>query len=185
MHETTYHRPSTVDEAAALFAKGSDSKYLAGGHTLLPVMKARLASPSDVIDLAKIKDLVGIQSVGRCADHQGGDHLFRHHEQRRGEEQHSRAGASHVGARRSGGALSRHHRRLHRQQRSGGGLSRRRARAQRHGDDQQAHRSRPTISSRACFRPRSRTARSLPRSPSRSRPRRAIRKCAIRRRASR
>ena len=64
MHETNYHRPSTVDEAAALFAKGSDSKYLAGGHTLLPVMKARLASPSDVIDLAKIKDLIGIQSLG-------------------------------------------------------------------------------------------------------------------------
>jgi carbon-monoxide dehydrogenase medium subunit len=64
MHETTYHRPSSVDEAAALFAKGSDSKYLAGGHTLLPVMKARLASPSDLIDLAKIKDLVGIQSSG-------------------------------------------------------------------------------------------------------------------------
>src|SRR3954470_16316647 len=64
MHETNYHRPSTVDEAAALFAKGSDSKYLAGGHTLLPVMKARLASPSDLIDLAKIKDLVGIQSSG-------------------------------------------------------------------------------------------------------------------------
>src|SRR5258708_27079935 len=64
MHETNYHRPATVDEAAALFAKGSDSKYLAGGHTLLPVMKQRLASPSDVIDLAKIKDLVGIQSLG-------------------------------------------------------------------------------------------------------------------------
>ena len=59
MHETNYHRPATVDEAAALFAKGADSKYLAGGHTLLPVMKARLASPTDVIDLAKIKDLVG------------------------------------------------------------------------------------------------------------------------------
>jgi aerobic carbon-monoxide dehydrogenase medium subunit len=64
MHETTYHRPSTVDEAAALFAKGSESKYLAGGHTLLPVMKARLASPSDVIDLSRIKDLVGVQSGG-------------------------------------------------------------------------------------------------------------------------
>jgi carbon-monoxide dehydrogenase medium subunit len=64
MHETNYNRPATVDEAAALFAKGSDSKYLAGGHTLLPVMKARLASPSDVIDLAKIKDLVGVQSGG-------------------------------------------------------------------------------------------------------------------------
>jgi aerobic carbon-monoxide dehydrogenase medium subunit len=60
MYQTTYHRPSSVDEAAALFAKGSESKYLAGGHTLIPVMKQRLASPSDVIDLAKIKDLVGI-----------------------------------------------------------------------------------------------------------------------------
>src|SRR5580704_15609941 len=61
MYETTYHRPSTVAEAAALFAKGSESKYLAGGHTLIPVMKQRLASPTDVIDLGKIKDLVGIE----------------------------------------------------------------------------------------------------------------------------
>src|SRR3979411_1355641 len=61
MYETTYHRPSTVAEAAALFAKGSDSKYLAGGHTLIPVMKQRLASPSDVIDLGRIKELVGIE----------------------------------------------------------------------------------------------------------------------------
>ena len=61
MYETIYHRPSSVDEAAALFAKGSESKYLAGGHTLIPVMKQRLASPSDVIDLARIKELVGIE----------------------------------------------------------------------------------------------------------------------------
>ena len=61
MHQTTYHRPSSVDEAAALFAKGSESKYLAGGHTLIPVMKQRLASPSDVIDLGKIKELVGVE----------------------------------------------------------------------------------------------------------------------------
>ena len=64
MYETTYHRPSSVDEAVALFAKGSESKYLAGGHTLIPVMKQRLASPSDVIDLAKIKELVGIEPSG-------------------------------------------------------------------------------------------------------------------------
>jgi carbon-monoxide dehydrogenase medium subunit len=64
MYETIYHRPSSVDEAAALFAKGSDSKYLAGGHTLIPVMKQRLAAPSDVIDLARIKDLVGIEATG-------------------------------------------------------------------------------------------------------------------------
>jgi carbon-monoxide dehydrogenase medium subunit len=64
MYETTYHRPSSVAEAAALFAKGSESKYLAGGHTLIPVMKQRLAGPSDVIDLARIKELVGIELSG-------------------------------------------------------------------------------------------------------------------------
>ncbi len=60
MYSTIYHRPSSVDEAAALFAKGTEAKYLSGGHTLIPVMKQRLASPSDVIDLARIKDLIGI-----------------------------------------------------------------------------------------------------------------------------
>jgi carbon-monoxide dehydrogenase medium subunit len=60
MYETTYHRPSTVAEAAAIFSKGSEPKYLAGGHTLIPVMKQRLASPSDVIDLGRIKELIGI-----------------------------------------------------------------------------------------------------------------------------
>jgi aerobic carbon-monoxide dehydrogenase medium subunit len=64
MYSTTYHRPASVDEAAALFAKGSEAKYLAGGHTLLPVMKQRLAAPSDVIDLAKIPALVGIEVTG-------------------------------------------------------------------------------------------------------------------------
>src|SRR5205807_5698270 len=64
MYQTIYHRPSSVDEAAALFAKGSESKYLAGGHTLIPVMKQRLASPSDVIDLGRIKELVGIELSG-------------------------------------------------------------------------------------------------------------------------
>src|ERR1700754_323513 len=60
MYETIYNRPSSVEEAAALFTKGKEAKYLAGGHTLIPVMKQRLASPSDVIDLARIKDLVGV-----------------------------------------------------------------------------------------------------------------------------
>src|SRR5215468_4672336 len=61
MYQTTYHRPSSIDEAAALFAKSSEPKYLAGGHTLIPVMKQRLASPSDVIDLGKIKELAGVE----------------------------------------------------------------------------------------------------------------------------
>jgi len=64
MYSTTYHRASSVDDATALFAKGKDAKFLAGGHTLLPVMKQRLASPSDVIDIARIGDLVGIDVSG-------------------------------------------------------------------------------------------------------------------------
>jgi aerobic carbon-monoxide dehydrogenase medium subunit len=64
MYSTTYHRPSSVDEAAALFGKGKEAKYLAGGQTLIPVMKQRLAAPSDVIDLGKIKELVGIDVTG-------------------------------------------------------------------------------------------------------------------------
>jgi len=63
MYQTTYHRASSVDEAAALFKKGADAKYLAGGHTLLPVMKQRLAQPSDVIDLARIPALVGVSAT--------------------------------------------------------------------------------------------------------------------------
>jgi len=64
MYETIYHRASSVDDAAAAFAKGKEAKYLAGGQTLLPVMKQRLASPSDVIDLSKIKDLIGVEVSG-------------------------------------------------------------------------------------------------------------------------
>src|SRR5919205_4557095 len=64
MYQTTYHRASSVDEAASLFGKSSEAKLLAGGQTLLPVMKQRLASPSDVIDLAKIKELIGVEAAG-------------------------------------------------------------------------------------------------------------------------
>ncbi len=64
MYETNYHRASSVDDAVALFKKGSDSKYLAGGHTLLPVMKQRLAQPSDVIDIAKIPGMSGVSASG-------------------------------------------------------------------------------------------------------------------------
>ena len=71
MYQTTYHRASSVDEAAALFAKGTEAKFLAGGQTLLPVMKQRLASPSDVIDLAQDQGADGRRALRRHADHQG------------------------------------------------------------------------------------------------------------------
>jgi carbon-monoxide dehydrogenase medium subunit len=64
MYQTIYHRASSVDEAVSLFAKGTEAKFLAGGQTLLPVMKQRLASPSDVVDLGKIKELIGVEASG-------------------------------------------------------------------------------------------------------------------------
>jgi aerobic carbon-monoxide dehydrogenase medium subunit len=64
MYETNYHRASSIDDAVASFAKGKDAKFLAGGQTLLPVMKQRLAAPSDVIDVTRIKDLVGVEASG-------------------------------------------------------------------------------------------------------------------------
>src|SRR5437763_2366926 len=64
MYQTTYHCPSSVEEAAALFGKGSDSKYLAGGHTLIPVMKQRLAAPSGVTVRAH-RRVRGQDQIGR------------------------------------------------------------------------------------------------------------------------
>ena len=64
MYETHYHRASSIDDAAALFAKGADAKFLSGGQTLLPVMKQRLAAPTDVVDLAKIPAMIGVEVSG-------------------------------------------------------------------------------------------------------------------------
>lgn len=64
MYETTYHRPSSVDEAAALIAKDAEAKYLAGGHTLIPVMKARLAAPTALVDIGRIPALIGVEVSG-------------------------------------------------------------------------------------------------------------------------
>ena len=58
-----YHKPSSVPEAVALFASGSEIRPLAGGMSLLPTMKQRLSAPSALIDLAGIPALKGI-SVG-------------------------------------------------------------------------------------------------------------------------
>ena len=58
-----YHAPSTVAEAIGLLnSLGDEAKILAGGHSLLPMMKLRLTEPSHLIDLANIVELRGIQS---------------------------------------------------------------------------------------------------------------------------
>ena len=64
MYQTNYHRASSVADAAKL-AKSGDAKFLSGGMTLIPAMKTRLAAPSDVIDLAHVKELKGIKVSGK------------------------------------------------------------------------------------------------------------------------
>src|SRR6266403_1023069 len=65
MYEFKYHRPATVRQAANLLAKNEDAKVIAGGHTLLPVMKQRLASPPHLVDLSHIEGLDSIEVKGR------------------------------------------------------------------------------------------------------------------------
>lgn len=60
-----YHAPASVAEAVGLLAEhGENAKILAGGHSLLPLMKLRLAQPEIVIDLCKISDLSYIRRNG-------------------------------------------------------------------------------------------------------------------------
>jgi carbon-monoxide dehydrogenase medium subunit len=59
-----YYAPASVSEALSLLAKNADAKILAGGHSLLPLMKLRLATPAALIDIGKIADLHGINDMG-------------------------------------------------------------------------------------------------------------------------
>jgi carbon-monoxide dehydrogenase medium subunit len=64
MHNFDYHAPKTLDSALALLSDKEDGKIIAGGMTLLPTLKQRLAAPSDLIDLAAISDLKGVRRDG-------------------------------------------------------------------------------------------------------------------------
>lgn len=64
MYETSYHRPTSLSEAEALMGADVDAKFLAGGQTLLPTMKQRLAAPSALIDLRHLPELKGIAVEG-------------------------------------------------------------------------------------------------------------------------
>jgi aerobic carbon-monoxide dehydrogenase medium subunit len=65
MYETHYHRASSVADAVKLIKKTEDGKLLSGGMTLIPTMKQRLASPSDLIDLAHITAMKGVKVSGK------------------------------------------------------------------------------------------------------------------------
>jgi aerobic carbon-monoxide dehydrogenase medium subunit len=62
--EFTYHRPTSLDEAIGLLAKDGDARPLAGGHSLLPIMKLRLAEPQAIVDIGRLPGLDGIEVDG-------------------------------------------------------------------------------------------------------------------------
>ncbi|MBF2759754.1 MAG: xanthine dehydrogenase family protein subunit M [Ectothiorhodospiraceae bacterium AqS1] len=64
MYSFGYFRPSRIEDALARLNDSPEAKLLAGGQTLLPTMKQRLAGPSDLIDLAGIEALRGIRRDG-------------------------------------------------------------------------------------------------------------------------
>jgi len=60
-----YHAPRSLPEAIALLSEyGDEAKLLAGGHSLLPMMKLRFAEPAHLIDLGKLSELKGIRESG-------------------------------------------------------------------------------------------------------------------------
>ncbi len=59
-----YNRPTTVDEALQALGGGGDIKVLAGGQSLIPVMRLRLAAPDTVVDLARVSELHGVRDDG-------------------------------------------------------------------------------------------------------------------------
>jgi len=68
MHAFEYHRPSSTKDALALGSSKEEARYLAGGQSLVQAMKLRLSSPSDLIDLGTIKELVGIKVSGSAVE---------------------------------------------------------------------------------------------------------------------
>src|ERR1700760_4526883 len=65
MYAFKYHRPTTVRQAAGLLGREEEAKLLAGGHTLIPTMKLRLAGPKHIIDMSKIEGLNEIEVGAR------------------------------------------------------------------------------------------------------------------------
>ena len=64
MYDFEYHRAASVDDAKSKFGGADDARYMAGGMTLLPVLKQRLDQPSDLVDLGDLDDLRGISEDG-------------------------------------------------------------------------------------------------------------------------
>jgi carbon-monoxide dehydrogenase medium subunit len=64
MYNFQYHRAQSVDDALKTLSGADEGRFLAGGMTLLPTLKQRLAQPSDLVDLGRIADLRGVSVSG-------------------------------------------------------------------------------------------------------------------------
>ena len=85
LREVEYARPASVEEALRLLGSHEGARALAGGQTLINVMKARAASPDVLVDLADIGELRGIELASDgTLDDRGDDHLHRHRRLRGG-----------------------------------------------------------------------------------------------------
>jgi CO/xanthine dehydrogenase FAD-binding subunit len=182
MYNFTQHRPTGLRQASNMLGKLEEAKLLAGGQTLIPTMKLRLASPGNIIDLNAIADeLSGIELRGRSIVIGA---MTRHVDVADSPvvKEHLPALAYLAGL--VGDPAVRHRGTL------GGSVANNDPNA-----DYPAASARPsspprasmmrTASSRACSRPRSRPTRSSPRSASRWRKRPATRNSGTRPRASR
>jgi aerobic carbon-monoxide dehydrogenase medium subunit len=65
MYAFTYHRPTSLRQAVNLLGKAEEAKIIAGGHTLLPTMKQRLAAPAALVDIGRLEELRGIERSAR------------------------------------------------------------------------------------------------------------------------
>ena len=65
MYQFEYHRPKNLVEALDLLAQDGDAKLLAGGQTLIPTLRQRLAAPSALVDLAGVSELTGISAKSK------------------------------------------------------------------------------------------------------------------------
>lgn len=98
--EFEYHRAGSVDEALQLIGQyGEEAKFIAGGHSLLPLMKLRLAEPKHLVDIGRIPGLSGIKrangavSIGALTTH----YEIESSEDLRGAAQVMPEAAAHIG----------------------------------------------------------------------------------------
>ena len=66
MYSFDYVRPGTISEAVAALGTSTESRYLAGGQTMVPTLKQRLARPGKLVDLSGLRELKGVERSGNA-----------------------------------------------------------------------------------------------------------------------